>query len=582
MDTHLSSIGNALSAVPGLLKRMRGYALQNASKFKGVADPKNILGKILGEFPGCRSKVSETMALLSGIVKEVNSLSLEQQEAELSSGFPDLKETKKGPEKKELPRLRIGDTVPVFRFGPSPSGPMHIGHSLVLSLNATYAKEYSGRLILRLEDTNPTNIDPSAYESLPENGQWLTGNLITEVIIQSDRMELYYSKALEILEKGFSYTCTCSAEQFRDYAGKLEECPCRNKNPSANVKDWHRMLTDMPEGGAVMRFKTDMKHPNPAMRDFPLFRICEDAHPRQGKKYRVWPLMNFAVAVDDPELGVTHALRAKDHADNAKRQELIYGAMHWKVPQTMFVGRINFTEMDLSTSSTRKKIEAGEYSGWDDVRLPFLNALRRRGYQPEAFRRYALEVGLSLADKTVSNNDFFKAIDSFNREVIEPRAKRYFFIDNPVEITVAGAPKQAVELDLHPSNMKGGRKFITHSGFLLAQEDIDLIKRLRPGTLIRLMDCINLTVKEDKYSFDSVDYEKFKNSNGKILHWLPSDDAANIAVEVLMPDGTVRSGIGESGIDDLEEGVIVQLERFGFCKLDKKTPGKAVFCYGHK
>ena len=121
------------------------------------------------------------------------------------------------------------------------------------------------------------------------------------------------------------------------------------------------------------------------MRDFPLFRINEAEHPRKGKDYRVWPLMNFAVAIDDLTLGITHSIRAKEHADNEKRQRSIFQALKKEAPEALFVGRINFEGFPVSCSKTAAKIEEGIYTGWDDIRIPFIPALKRKGYQPEAF-----------------------------------------------------------------------------------------------------------------------------------------------------------------------------------------------------
>ena len=143
------------------------------------------------------------------------------------------------------------------------------------------------------------------------------------------------------------------------------------------------------------------------MRDFPLMRINENPHPKTGTKHKVWPLMNLAVFVDDIEMGVTHALRAKDHMDNAKRQEYLYNYLKKPIPETIFIGRINFTDLKISCSKTKALIEENKYEDWSDIRLPFLLALKRRGYQPEAFIKYTLDVGATQNDKTVNPMYFF-------------------------------------------------------------------------------------------------------------------------------------------------------------------------------
>ena len=173
--------------------------------------------------------------------------------------------------------------------------------------------------------------------------------------------------------------------------------------------------TNYKEGDAVLRFKSDMQNPNPAMRDFPLARINEHKHPRQKKKYRVWPLMNLVVSVDDIELGMTHIIRGKDHMDNAERQKMIFDVFGKKFPWTYFIGRIKFTDLILSKRKLNVMISSGELSGEDDEKVPTLSSLRKRGYKPEAFVKFAEQRGLTEVDKVIDSKEFFKIIDGFNK-----------------------------------------------------------------------------------------------------------------------------------------------------------------------
>ena len=168
-------------------------------------------------------------------------------------------------------------------------------------------------------------------------------------------------------------------------------------------------------GEVVLRFKSDMKNKNPALRDFPLARINLETHPRQKKKYRIWPLMNLSVAVDDMEMKMTHIIRGKDHRDNAKRQELIFEVFNKTYPWTGYLGRYHFTDMILSTSEFRKGIEEGIYSGWDDPKLPTVISLKKRGYNAIAFHKMAEHIGISEVDKKNTKEDFFKKLNSFNK-----------------------------------------------------------------------------------------------------------------------------------------------------------------------
>ena len=552
-------------------------ALANAINYGGKANPGAVIGRIINQF---KDKDTKEIALeVNKIIKEVNSLSLEEQKAKLES-LGGVEETvhKRKEGLKDLPNVK-GSVI--MRFAPSPSGPLHVGHAYILGLNYEYIKKYDGKLIIRIEDTNADNIYPDAYKMIPEDANWLCDNKVDDVVIQSDRMEIYYKYAEKLFESGHLYVCDCDNEEFKKALLKGISCECRNLAPEAQIKRFRKMFDkedgyDM--GEVVVRFKSDIHHKNPAMRDFPLLRINDSPHPRTGNKYRVWPLMNFAVSIDDLELGVTHALRGKDHADNAKRQEMIHHVLNFKTPEAISVGRINFEGFEVSCSKTKERIKNKEFTGWDDIRIPFLPALRRRGYSPEAFRRYAMEVGITKTDKSVEINEFFKTINAFNKEVVDSKAHRFFFITDPVEINIEGAPEQHIEMDLHPENKLGGRKFKVKDSFLLQKSDVDSFK---DEELIRLMDCLNFMKKGKGFVFESKEYEKFKGSGSTIIHWVPkSNDLVN--VEVLMPDNTTLKGVAENTIKTIKVGHVVQLERFGFARLDSFEKNLYKFWFCHK
>ena len=487
------------------------------------------------------------------------------------------KEEIKGPLK---PLVRAEKGKVVVRIAPSPSGPLHIGHAYGASLNYEYAKMYNGKFIVRIEDTNPENIYPQAYELIEKDARWLSENNISEVIVQSSRLGIYYDHAEKLVNIGKAYVCTCNTDKFREMKAKSKACPCRDLEIKVNQLRYAKMFNEYAEGEAVLRLKTDINHKNPAMRDFAIMRINEHVHPKTRKEQRVWPLMVFSVAIDDHYLGLTHVLNGKDHADNAKKEIMIMNYFYWEPPEYKHWGMINFTGFTLSSSKTRLAIEQGEYTSWEDIRLPFLPALRRRGYQPEAFRKYALEIGLSLNDKTVAIEEFWKNVNSFNKEIVEKKANRYFFVDNPVEVSIENAPAEKVLLDLHPDFPKRGkRELIAKTSILISQEDL---KRLNEDSIHRLMDYCNFEIKDGKWIFISEKFEEYKNSEkkGSIIHWLPSE--TKLKVEVLQEDNSLIKGIGEETMKNLKEGDLVQLERRYFARLDKKEEGKLTFWYLHK
>ncbi len=534
------------------------YALANAVKFKGRANPGAVIGAIFAHDPKLKAKAKELGKEVAEVVKEVNAMSLAEQEKKLAEmGGVEEKKREKREGLKPLPNL--GNKL-VMRFEPSPSGPLHIGHAYVGSLNATYCQENKGKFIVRVSDTNADNIYVPAYEQIKQDAEWLWGDI--DYYIQSDKMDTYYEYVDKFLKKKAIYVCTCEAEVFRKLINAKKACPCRDAKDHA--KRWKKMLDgSFKQGDAVVRFKSSVDDKNPAMRDFPLLRINESEHPRQGTKYRVWPLMNFSVMVDDLTTGVTHSIRGKDHADNEKRQRMMFDALGEKAPEPLFVGRINFKGFEVSCSKTNAKIEEGLYTGWDDVRIPFIPALKRRGYQPEAFVKYAVDVGVSLNDKSVPIKEFFKIINNFNKEILDPISKRFFFVEGSKKVRIKHCLKE-VSVPNHPENDLGERK-------LSLSEEFYVKDKIGKG-VYRFMHLFNFSDAK----FVSAEYDS--DLGAKIIHAVPVDGAVD--VEVLMDDGKVLKGKGEKALTTLKEGSVVQFERFAFVRLDKK--GKTLrFVYTH-
>ncbi|MBW6442335.1 glutamate--tRNA ligase [Patescibacteria group bacterium] len=398
-----------------LEKKIRIYALKNAISYNGKAKVGSVISALFNE--GFKQEdIKKNSKKINEIVDEINNLSLKEQSEEFSS-FENLVKSRKGREGlPELPGARKGNVR--MRIAPSPSGPFHIGHALTASISFLFVKKYGGKFYVRIEDTNPENIYPPAYEMLKKESDWLFDKS-AEVVIQSERMPIYYKYAEKIIKKEGAYVCTCSSEKFKEFVEKKKNCPCRKLNVSENLERWKKMLdkNGFNPGEAVLRFKSEesMKEKNPAMRDFPLARINLTKHPLQGSKYRVWPLMNFSVSVDDIEQKMTHIIRGKDHRDNSERQNKIHKLFGKKPPWVSFLGRIKFKDLDLSTTKIRDEIESGKYSGWEDPNLPTIASLIKRGYKPESFWRFAERIGLSENDKVMDKKEFFKLLEYFNK-----------------------------------------------------------------------------------------------------------------------------------------------------------------------
>ena len=398
-------------------KKVRAYALKNALVHEGQAKIGSVIPALFHD--GLKkSEVKKYTKDISNIVNDVNKLKPDQQEKEFEKLKSVVSEREVREGLRELPDVKKSGVI--MRFAPSASGPGHIGHALTVCLSALYVKKYNGKLYIRIEDTNPENIYKPAYKMIKDEAKWLLKPIKTEIIIQSDRMLLYYKYAKKLIDKGAAYVCQCPAEKFRTNVAAKKDCPCRSNSILDNKKLWKKMLDKkgFKEGEAVLRFKSTkgMKDKNPAMRDFPLARINLTSHPLTKNKYRVWPLMNLSVTVDDIELKMTHIIRGKDHRDNAQRQKMIYKVLGKKFPWVGFIGRTKFKDLELSTTKIRQAIENKKYKSWEDPRLPTIAALKKKKYKPEAFWKLSEHIGLSETDKVMDKKEFFELLDTFNKK----------------------------------------------------------------------------------------------------------------------------------------------------------------------
>jgi glutamyl-tRNA synthetase len=547
------------------------HALVNATEHKGRADVHAVVGKIIAEQPELREKIKEIIDDVKKTVKEVNSWSAKKQESQLKKMGIEIRE-EIAEKKVRLPELRnaeIGKVV--MRLAPFPSGPLHIGNARMVLLNDEYVKKYKGKLLLVIDDTIGSEekfILPEAYDLILDGLEWL-GVKWHRLFYKSDRLKFFYSTAEELIKKNLAYVCECNLENLRKNRVEGIECIHRSQTAEENLTKWKDMLAGKyKEGEAVVRLKTDMKHPNPAFRDRVLLRVVEREHPRVGKKYRVWPMLEFSWAVDDQLLGVTHILRGKDLIMEDMMEEFIWDKLGWRKPEFVHYGLLNIQEAKLSKTEARKAIESKEYGGWDDPRTWSLQSLRKRGIQPDALRKFIISMGLSLADVTVPAEILYAE----NRKIIDSKANRYFAILNPVEISVEKAPKiKSVKADLHPDFPKRGSRNIPvdTEKILIEKDDFEKFKNKEIG-LINLFEIKLKKMAEFKS-------EKIKMEIPKI-HWVSGN---NVKIKIVMPDGSVKEAIAESDVKNLKENDLVQLVRIGFCRVDKANKDIVLY-YAHK
>ena len=546
------------------------YALLNAAKHKGSANPGAVIGSIMANEEELRSKAKEIGPLAGKIVAQVNALSAEEQASEMKKYGVEVEEKK--PKAKEVGLQELPGTHEniVLRFAPNPSGPLHIGHSRAAVPNAEYVKRHNGKLILRIEDTDPKRVFEPAYEMIPEDLAWLGINP-DEIIYQSDRFEIYYDYARQLIEKGAAYMCTCDGATFKELKDNCKPCPCRDNSVEENLVLWEKFDT-MQAGEAVLRVKTDINHKNPAIRDWVAMRLVDEEHPRMGTKYRIYPMMNFSVSVDDHLMGMTHVLRGKDHLANSEKQKYLYDHMEWDLPEFIHYGRLKMEDIALSTSKAMAGIEDGTYSGWDDPRLGTLRAIARRGIDPRTIYNLITEIGVKMADSAIS----WKKIYGLNRNFVEPIANRYFFCEEPVEVSVNGYEDGDVTIErpLHADHMDRGNRLLSFDGSAyIAKADY-------ADGLFRLMDAVNVEIAGEDVNYHSTSFEEARDVKARIIQWVPTKE--NVNVKIVMDDASVKTGLGEIALNDLEVGDIVQFERVGFARLDEIKDDELVFYYAHK
>ncbi len=552
----------------GVRRVLYVYALQNAVKYGNVPNPKAVMGKVLGAHPELRPHAKEIPGVLTEVLDEVAGMPPEAWKARLEELAPELAgETNSGKKdrSKELPPLEEAEGGVVMRFAPNPSGPLHLGHARAAFLNDAYVKRYGGRYVLRIEDTDPRRVDPDAYQMVQEDIEWM-GLGITDIVYQSDRMEVYYDLGRKLIEIGGAYVCTCDAEYFRDLKIKQKACPCRSHSIEENLALWDRMLGgDFAEGQVTVRVKTDLAHPDPAMRDFSIFRIVDTPHhPRI--EARVYPLMNFSVVIDDHLLGITHVIRGKDHIANTRRQRYIYDYFGWRPPVYRHYGRMGIEGVVLSTSSMREGINAGTYTGWDDIHLGTLRAIARRGIKPEAVREAVVEIGIGETDISFSWENLYAK----NKAVIDHVSDRFFFVPDPVSVRIEGAPEQVAEIPLYPGDAARGVREIAFAGAAVLPR-----AETEGAALVRMKDLFNIRMTgagHAEYAGD--DLAAARAAKAPIIQWLP--EGYGIPCRVLTPEGEVI-GVCEPQVAGYE-GRTVQFERFGFVRVDRADEA-GVLCY---
>ena len=384
------------------------------------------------------------------------------------------------------------------RFPPEPNGYLHIGSAKAIWINSTMAKKYGGLFNLRYDDTNPVKEDNEYVESIYEDLEWLGAEPTGGVFYGSDYFDRCYEYALKLIRDGKAYVCDLSAEEMREYRGTLTEpgknSPWRDRSVEENLDLFERMKNgEFADGTHTLRAKIDMASPNINMRDPAIYRIVHTSHHRQGDKWCIYPLYDFAHPIQDAIEGITHSLCSLEFENHRPLYEWVVDNIGIeKKPKQREFARLNVTYTVMSKRYLRQLVETHLVDGWDDPRMPTLCGLRRRGYTPASIFDFVERAGVAKAYSLVD----IELLEHCIREELNETAPRRVAILDPVKVVVTNFPEDRVEYFELPNNPNdenaGKRKVLFTRELYIDRSDFEEVPppkffRMKPDGEVRLM-----------------------------------------------------------------------------------------------
>ena len=384
------------------------------------------------------------------------------------------------------------------RFPPEPNGYLHIGSAKAIWINAMTAKKYGGLFNLRYDDTNPSKEDNEYVESIYEDLKWLGCEPSGGVFYGSDYFEKCYEFAVELIKAGKAYVCDLSADELREYRGTLTEpgknSPYRDRSVEENLDLFERMKNgEFPDGAKTLRAKIDMASPNINMRDPAIYRIVHVDHHRQGSKWCIYPLYDYAHPIQDALEGITHSLCSIEFENHRPLYEWVIDNIGFEQkPKQREFARLNVTHTVMSKRYLRALVENGLVDGWDDPRMPTLCGLRRRGYTPSSIFDFVSRAGVAKAYSVVD----YELLEHCIREELNATADRRIAVLRPIKVVITNYPEDKVEyfeVSNNPGNPEAGTRSVPFTKELYIDRD-DFAEvpppkffRMKPDGEVRLM-----------------------------------------------------------------------------------------------
>lgn len=512
------------------------------------------------------------------------------------------------------------------RFPPEPNGYLHIGHAKSIVLNSGLAKQYGGLFNLRFDDTNPAKEDVEYVESIKEDVAWLGADWEDRLFFASDYFEQMYDYAVQLIKKGKAYVCDLNADQIRETRGTPNEpgkpSPWRDRSVEENLDLFQRMRDgEFPDGSKTLRAKIDMASPNFNMRDPVMYRIVRAPHHRQGTKWNIYPMYDWAHGLEDSIEGITHSICTLEFEHHRPLYEWFLNELGVYRPQQIEFARLNLTYAVMSKRKLIELVKSGRVSGWDDPRMPTICGLRRRGYTPEAIRLFCQTIGVAKFNSTIEAT----VLENSLREVLNKSALRRMAVLNPIKLVIDNYPEGKTETLTavnNPENETDGTREVPFSKTLYIERD-DFMEdapkkyfRLTPGKEVRLRYAYYVTCKNCVKDADGnvvevhCDYDPEtrggQSADGRkvqgTIHWVDAATALNAEVRLydrlfsvpypddpqntgdykdylnpdsltIVPNAKLEPALADATLDER-----YQFERVGYFALDKEsTPEKPVF-----
>lgn len=507
----------------------------------------------------------------------------------------------------------------ITRFPPEPNGYLHIGHAKSICLNFGTALKYDGKCNLRYDDTNPAKEDMEYINSIEEDVRWL-GFEWDKRLWASDYFDTMYEAAVELIKKGKAFVCNLTPDQIREYRGTLtepgKESPYRDRSVEENLELFERMRNGEFEDGSIcLRAKIDMSSPNINMRDPVIYRVVHETHHNTGDKWCIYPMYDFAHPIEDAIEGITHSICTLEFEDHRPLYDWVLEEVgFWpNPPRQIEFARLNITTMVMSKRYLKRLVDDKLVEGWDDPRLSTIAGIRRRGYTPEAIRKFCNDIGVSKADSTLD----IAQLEACIRDDLQNKVEARNVVTNPIKVIIDNYPEDKIEMIKVENNGKvpelGSREIPFGRELWIDGEDFMEVPvkkyfRLFPGNEVRFKGAYFVTcnevvknedgsIKELHCTYDPETAGGGENCDRKVkgtIHFVEASTAEKITIreygylmkenedgeKVYDPDSVkVISGYAEPSIKEASAGERFQFFRKGYYIADSKltTADEKVF-----